>query len=128
MFHNDDSCKILIANPQACGEGISLHKICHNAIYLDRNFNAAHYLQSMDRIHRLGLDKNTDTTIDIFVAKNTIDEPLIKRLNTKVENMGLILDDYSLLELVYDPADIGEEVLDNYDVELIKSHIIGENV
>jgi len=42
--------------------------------------------------------------------------------------MGLILDDYSLLELVYDPSDISEDVLDNYDVELIRSHIIGEHV
>ncbi len=47
-FHFDFTCKVLIANPQACGEGISLHKICHNAIYLDRNFNDSHYLQSIN--------------------------------------------------------------------------------
>lgn len=125
MFHNDESCKLLIANPQACGEGISLHKICHNAIYLDRNFNAAHYLQSMDRIHRLGLKQGISTTIDIFISENTIDVPLIQRLNEKVENMGRILNDDSLLELVYDPADIVVEVLDKKDIVLIKDHILG---
>lgn len=125
LFHNDASCKLLIANPQACGEGISLHKICHNAIYLDRNFNAAHYLQSMDRIHRLGLDPGITTTIDIFISENTIDVPLIQRLNEKVENMGRILNDDSLLELVYDPADIVEDVLDNKDIVVIRDHIQG---
>ena len=127
MFHNDPQCKVLIANPQACGEGISLHKVCHNAIYLDRTFNAAHYLQSMDRIHRLGLPKETETTIDIFVSKNTIDEPLINRLNTKIENMGKVLDDDSLLELVYDPSDIVEDVLDNQDIKIISDHIADGN-
>ena len=30
---------VLIANPAACAESISLHKVCRNAIYLDRTFN-----------------------------------------------------------------------------------------
>src|SRR5262249_16226093 len=53
-FHADPNCRVMIANPAACGEGISLHTACHHAIYVDRAFNAAHYLQSVDRIHRLG--------------------------------------------------------------------------
>ena len=40
-FHTDDTCKVLVANPAACSEGISLHKVCQYAIYLDRSFNAA---------------------------------------------------------------------------------------
>ena len=54
-FHNDSQAYVLVANPAACAEGISLHTVCHHAIYLDRNYNAAQFLQSMDRIHRLGL-------------------------------------------------------------------------
>ena len=46
---------ILIGNPKKGGEGISLHYNCHNAIYLDRTYNAAEYLQSRDRIHRIGM-------------------------------------------------------------------------
>ena len=38
-----------VANPVAAGEGISLHKVCRMR-YVDRTFNAAHYLQSVDRI------------------------------------------------------------------------------
>lgn len=123
-FHNDRLCRVLIANPQAGGEGISLHKVCHYAIYLDRTFNAAHYLQSMDRIHRLGLDKNIKTRIEILISKNTIDEVIIKRLNVKTENMARVLNDRSLLTLAYDPIDIDENFgLNLEDVKLIQEHI-----
>ena len=126
-FHQDETCRILIANPQACGEGISLHKASHFAIYLDRNFNAAYFLQSIDRIHRLGLDKSVDTTIEILIAKNTIDELLINRLNQKTEAMGKVLNDPYLLRLAYDPSDIPDEDalgLDTEDIEKIRYHIL----
>ena len=45
---------VLLANPQAMSEGISLHLECHDAIWLDRTYNAGQYLQGIDRIHRLG--------------------------------------------------------------------------
>src|SRR5690606_7495942 len=45
---------ILIANPAACAESISLHKTCHHSIYYDLSYNCAQYLQSLDRIHRVG--------------------------------------------------------------------------
>lgn len=124
-FHNDPSCRLMIANPQACGEGISLHKVCHYAIYLDRNFNAAHFLQSIDRIHRLGLSKEIDTKIEILIAENTIDEVLIRRLNEKILAMGEILDDTYLKTLAYDPADISpnENGIDNKDLIEIKEHL-----
>ncbi len=125
-FHNEPSCRLMIANPQACGEGISLHKVCHYAIYLDRNFNAAHFLQSIDRIHRLGLSDKIDTKVEILVAEGTIDEVLIQRLNEKILNMGKILDDKYLQTLAYDPADIAldENGIDNKDLVEIKRHIL----
>src|SRR3546814_10790138 len=51
-FHRAPGQAILIANPQAVGESISLHKACRTAIYFDRAFNAGRYIQSKDRIHR----------------------------------------------------------------------------
>lgn len=126
-FHNDPSCRLLIANPQAGGEGISLHKICHYAIYLDRNFNAAHYLQSLDRIHRLGLSKSIDTIVEILIAKDSIDEVLINRLNIKTARMGKVLNDPYLLTLAYDPIDIPPESefdLTHEDLIEIENHIL----
>ena len=128
-FHEDSTCKLMIANPQACGEGISLHKVCHYAIYLDRNFNAAHFLQSIDRIHRLGLDKSIDTKVEILISENSIDEVLIRRLNDKIITMGEILDDTYLKTLAYDPSDISsaeEDGIDYKDFEEIKSHILSK--
>lgn len=117
----------MIANPQACGEGISLHKVCHFAIYLDRTFNAAHYLQSVDRIHRLGLPSNVDTVIEILVAHGTIDDVIVDRLNLKTESMGKVLDDPYLMTLVYDPEDIPPEEslgLNQEDVTQVEQHIL----
>lgn len=126
-FHQDNTCRVLIGNPQACGEGISLHKICHYALYLDRTFNAAHYLQSVDRIHRLGLPPNTDTIVEILIAKGTIDEVIFGRVGEKTKVMGKVLDDEGLLKLAYDPADIPPEDdfgLDANDAAELQQHLL----
>src|SRR5699024_9339911 len=52
---------ILVTNPHTLAESVSLHNVCHDAIYLEYSFNLTHMLQSRDRIHRLGL-KDTDET------------------------------------------------------------------
>ena len=121
-FHVDDSCKVMIANPQACSEGISLHKVCHFAIYLDRNYNAAQYLQSLDRIHRLGLDKNIETNIKILEAENSIDQKIDKRLKFKKKVMGDILNDPYLKKLSFDHEDYNfNEELKDFDIDKILS-------
>lgn len=45
----------LITNPHTLAESVSLHSICHDAIYFEYSYNLVHLLQSKDRIHRLGL-------------------------------------------------------------------------
>ena len=95
-FHEDEGCCVLVANPAACGEGISLHKVCHHAIYLDRNYNAAQYMQSEDRIHRLGLAPTDTTFVEILVAPGTVDESVDRRLTLKIQNMARVLGDASL--------------------------------
>lgn len=95
-FHDDPNVQVMVANPAAASEGISLHRVCHHAIYLDRNFNAAQYLQSEDRIHRLGLKENQLTHIEIVECINTIDETVRQRLEIKVSAMARVLEDSSL--------------------------------
>ena len=95
-FHDDPNVQVLIANPAAASEGISLHRVCHHAIYLDRNFNAAQYLQSEDRIHRLGLAKHQLTYVDVVECIDTIDETVRQRLEMKVNAMARVLEDSSL--------------------------------
>ncbi|MCX5184892.1 DEAD/DEAH box helicase [Streptomyces sp. NBC_00268] len=104
-FREDPSCTVLISNPATLGEGISLHHVCHDAVYVDRDFMAGRFLQSLDRIHRLGLAPGTDTRVTVLAARNTIDEVVAVRLEKKLEFMGKILDDPTVQQL----ADLQEE-------------------
>ena len=87
-FHKPDSpFRVIIANPFAVAESISLHKACHNAIYLERSFNCAHYMQSKDRIHRYGLPKDTETNYYYILSEDSVDETIDSRLRVKEQRM-----------------------------------------
>lgn len=105
QFQSDNSqFKVLIANPYAVAESISLHKACHNAIYLERSFNAAHFVQSKDRIHRYGLEPGTKTSYFYLLSKDTIDETIDERLEEKERRMTEIMESMPipLFDNVYD--------------------------
>ena len=98
-FLDDPNCMVMVANPAAAAESMSLHEVCHHAIYLDRTFNAAQYLQSQDRIHRLiEKDKEKEKTIEILQldTPGSIDFRVQKRLYEKIKYMGAFLQDPSL--------------------------------
>lgn len=124
-FHDDPNMFVLVANPAACSEGISLHTVCHHAIYLDRNYNAAQFLQSMDRIHRLGLPKGTVTTIEIVHTPNSIDDLVDLRLTDKVRRMSEVLEDPSLkVEAV--TVELDEDGFDEEDAKQLLKHLKGK--
>lgn len=96
-FHNlDSSFSVIIANPFAVAESISLHKACHNAIYLERSFNCAHFVQSKDRIHRFGIDANVETNYYYLLSENSVDETISDRLRIKEERMKTLLEANSI--------------------------------
>jgi len=74
--------KLIFAVPAAAREGITLTAANH-AVYLDRNFNLVDYIQSQDRIHRIGQDR--PCTITKLVAENTVDEFVDEVLRRKLE-------------------------------------------
>jgi SNF2 family DNA or RNA helicase len=87
-FHRIDcEYKVLIANPFAIAESISLHKACHNAIYLERSFNAGNFIQSKDRIHRYGLQPTDQINYYYILSNNNIDITIHQRLLEKEERM-----------------------------------------
>jgi SNF2 family DNA or RNA helicase len=92
-FNNpkNDDFRVVIANPRAVGESISLHKGCHNAIYLDMDYNAASFVQSKDRIHRVGLPAGTITHYYYMISENTIDNVINSRVNEKVDAMNRLI-------------------------------------
>ncbi len=79
--------KVIIANPFAVGESISLHKACHNAIYLEKNFNAAMYMQSKDRVHRYGLSDNDVINYYYLISEDSIDTTIHSRILEKEKKM-----------------------------------------
>lgn len=89
---SDCPYKVIIANPFAVAESISLHKACHNAIYIERSFNAAHFVQSKDRIHRYGLAPGTETNYYYILSRDTIDETIDTRLLEKEQRMTEIME------------------------------------
>jgi SNF2 family DNA or RNA helicase len=97
-FRTDPNCVVLLSNPQTLGEGVSLHQVCHNEIFVDRSYNAGLYLQAVDRIHRLGLPAGQKTTIEVLVSKGTIDERVAMRLATKVKALSNFLQDEHLVK------------------------------
>lgn len=120
-------CFVLLSNPATLGEGISLHHECHDAVYVDRDFAAGKYLQSLDRIHRLGLSPDIETRITVLVSERTIDEIVTQRLQTKLSFMGKILDDPAVQQL----ADLDDEPavgggIDSNDLRAILGHLCAD--
>ena len=92
-FKNPDSgLDILIANPAACAESISLHKTCSNAIYYDLSYNCAEYLQSIDRIHRVGGSETKVSYYRYLQYERTVEPSILQNLLDKAERMSQVID------------------------------------
>jgi SNF2 family DNA or RNA helicase len=114
---NNLEFQVIIANPFSVAESISLHKGCHNAIYMERDYNCSNFLQSKDRIHRVGLNKNQLTRYFYFISTNSIDEVINHRLDLKIKRMEEIInDDIPLFSRIddTDETDIIQELISNY--------------
>lgn len=70
-FRGDPNVRLLIANPAAAREGLTLTE-ANVAIFIDRTFNLVDYLQSQDRIHRISQEHGCE--ILLLIARSTIDE------------------------------------------------------
>lgn len=120
-FHLDERCSVLLANPAAAGEGISLHTVCHDAIYLDRSYVSTHYLQSIDRIHRLGLPPGTETNIHVYRTAapreiGSVDLSVSRRLIAKIRNLQQLLNDPDLHKIALDEEEADDPL--NLDMEM----------
>lgn len=71
-FQDDDETMLFVGNPAAAGAGLTLHRARY-AVYESMSNQAAHYLQSLDRIHRRGQDRPVEYLI--LLCDETI-EPL----------------------------------------------------
>ena len=114
---NNQDFQVVIANPFSVAESISLHLGCHNAIYMERDYNCSNFLQSKDRIHRVGLPEGQITNYYYFVSKDSIDEVIDNRLNLKIKRMEEIInDEIPLIASINDSdeTDIIKDLISNY--------------
>lgn len=123
---------VLVANPASCSESISLHRTCHNAIYLDRTYDCAQFLQSIDRVHRLGLPPDARVEIHILQATHlgqpTVDHLVDASLTAKQTTMRQLLEGAVLQPIgqSIDPAEDAEG--DRQDLEGLLRYLLGEDI
>ena len=116
--------KALITNPHTLAESVSLHTVCHDAIYFEYSYNLVHLLQSKDRIHRLGLPQGQYTqyhflqsVFEVDGADWSLDENIYNRLCEKERTM-LDAIDRGVLE-------VGST--DKHDLELVFKGLFENN-
>ena len=119
-FKNDTNPRVLIATASSIGESVSLHKnlngetVCSDAIYLERNYNGAQFMQSMDRIHRIGMDPDTQVNYHFILGERSIDQKIDKRLFEKWSDMTKALNDPFLSNLDFNA---GKKTISKTDFE-----------
>jgi SNF2 family DNA or RNA helicase len=133
QFLTTEGFAVLIANPAACAESISLHSACHRALYLDRTYDCARWLQSIDRIHRLGLPPGVDVRVQVPIAQvggaGAIDSLVDGSLSRKATRMQTLLEGGEL-----EPEELGDrDTLDAAqgaaeDLEEVLRYLLGEDM
>ncbi len=88
----ESGLNVLIANPAACAESISLHKTCFHAVYYDLSYNCAQYLQSLDRIHRVGGSENNIANYYFLQYTDTMETDIKHNLDSKAQKMYKVVD------------------------------------
>jgi SNF2 family DNA or RNA helicase len=95
-FQTDAKCLFFLGNPSTAGLGLTLTQAKY-VVYYANDYNLENRLQSEDRAHRAGL-KHPVTYVDL-VAKNTIDEKILKALRNKI-NMATTITGEKLREWI----------------------------
>lgn len=90
-FQSDPEARVCVANPAAAGAGITLHS-ASDAAYVSFSNQAAHFLQSIDRIHRRGQQADK-VNYHLIVCRGTIEETEVRRLREKEARQQELLGD-----------------------------------
>ena len=80
--------QMLLCHPQSAGHGLTLTK-ANTVIWCSPTYNAEHFQQFNQRIHRSGQTQKTETIL--IQARNTWEPEVYKKLNTKLGRMENLL-------------------------------------
>ncbi len=89
-FQEDDDVRLFVANPAAAGAGLTLHR-ARLAVYESMSNQAAHYLQSLDRVHRRGQERDVEYVV--LLCQDTLEVTEYERLLDKQRMAGDLLGD-----------------------------------
>jgi SNF2 family DNA or RNA helicase len=95
-FQEDEVTRIFVGNPAAAGAGLTLHR-AHIAVYESLSSQAAHFMQSLDRIHRRGQNRSVEYVT--LLCRDTIEITNYRQLVSKAEAQGRLLGDPTELRM-----------------------------
>jgi SNF2 family DNA or RNA helicase len=112
-FQTEEAPRILVAVPAAGGVGITL-TAAQTAVYIDKTWNAEHWMQSVDRIHRIG-QRGTVNIISLLGCK--VDEIIHWNLRRKEQGQAEILGDNGPSEVASRAIPRRAELLEALEIE-----------
>jgi SNF2 family DNA or RNA helicase len=89
-FQEDDATMVFLGNPAAAGAGLTLHRSAL-AVYESFSNQAAHFMQSLDRIHRRGQARNVEYVV--LLCDGSVEELEYERILRKVDLQADVLGD-----------------------------------
>lgn len=89
-FQEDEETMLFLGNPAAAGAGLTLHR-SRIAIYESISNQAAHYLQSLDRIHRRGQIRDVEYLH--LLTTDSLENGEYRRLLDKADTQAELLGD-----------------------------------
>jgi len=100
-FNKDTECRVFLGNPQAAGSGLDLlgydkldpdnsHTYANHVIFYSQNWSSLLRVQAEDRAHRRGT--RMPVRITDLVVLDTIDQEIRERVQSKIDNAGLVLE------------------------------------
>lgn len=89
-FQSEVDTRLFVANPAAAGAGLTLHAARY-AVYESFTNQAAHYLQSLDRIHRRGQGREVEYLV--LLAEHSIEPQEFDHLVAKEDRARDLLGD-----------------------------------
>jgi SNF2 family DNA or RNA helicase len=87
---NAGEIPVLLGHPASMGHGLNLQGSCHHVIWYGITWNLEHYEQAIARVHRQG-QKSEHVFVYHIIAKNTLDEKVIKTLTMKDKRQSSLL-------------------------------------
>lgn len=92
-FKRDSSCRFFVSNETGSKSLTLVQASC--AIYYSYGYKLETWLQSQDRNHRIGQDKNV--TYTSLITRKTVDVMIMKALRNKRDIASDVLDDWRLI-------------------------------